>query len=98
MTKFSSELYQMKYKRRPSLNNKSLNLIIEENQKLNNLLRKIPSNKDSKDRSYDLINYISQIRKRDNKIKYMKKCKYNFNNKFDVYPVNVWKQDFNTFE
>ena len=98
MTKFSSELYQIKYKRRSSLNNKSLNLIIEENQKLNNLLRKIPSNKDSKDRSYDLINYISQIRKKDNKIKYMKSCKYNFNNKFDVYPANVWKEDYNTFE
>ena len=104
INKFSSEIYQANYKRKYNLNNKSLNLIIEENHKLNNLLRKIPSNKDNKVKGSDLINYIYKLRKKDNNIKYMKSCKYKTNNniKFGIYPVNEWEQiselKFKTFE
>jgi len=88
--KFREDIYQTKYKRKVNFNNKSLNLIIEENHKLNNLLRKIPSNKDKREKSLELINYIYQIKKKDNN-NYMTNYKYNSNIKSDIYPVNEWE-------
>ena len=88
--KFREDIYQTKYKRKGNFNNKSLNLIIEENHKLNNLLRKIPSNKDKREKSLELINYIYQIKKKDNN-NYMTNYKYNSNIKSDIYPVNEWE-------
>ena len=92
--KFSSEIYQNKYKRKFKYDNKNLNLIVQENTKLNKMLKKIPSNKDNKDKSLDLIKYILQIRKKDDKIISNNNKYYSYNgciNNLEIFPTNEWE-------
>ena len=91
--KFCSEKNQEKYKRKINFNNKSLDLIVQDNPKLNNLLRKIPSSKKNKEKAFDLINYILEIKRKNDKINYISNFKYNSNNNInlDIYPVNEWE-------
>jgi hypothetical protein len=52
----SPDTYGNNYKKKS--NNFDLNIITQDNIKLTNLLKKIPSNREFKDKSYDLIKYI----------------------------------------
>ena len=65
-----------------------MNLISPENLKLNSLIKKIPSNRKFKDKSFDLINYIFKLQKLNIKNNSL----YNiseYNNRFkSIYPVN----------
>lgn len=88
---FSSEIYQAKYKRKVDFSKKNLNLIVEDNPKLNILLRKIPSNKENKDKSYDLFNFISQLRKKNDNIKFNPNIKYNSDINLGIFPANEWE-------
>ena len=90
---FRSEIYTTKFKRKVNFNNKSLNLIVQDNPKLNNLLRKIPSSKEKKEKkkSLDLINYIYYIRNKNDKEKYITNIKFNSDINLGIYPVNEWE-------
>ena len=85
---FSSEIYQVKFKKKVNFSNRSLNLIVQDNPKLNKLLKKIPSNRDNKDKSFDLINYITQIRNKSVNTKCIKNIKYNSDINLGICPVN----------
>lgn len=91
--KYSSEIYKEKYNRKINFNNKSLDLIVQDNPKLNSLLRKIPSSKKNKDKAFDLINYILKIKRKNDKINCISNFKYDSNNNInlDIYPVNEWE-------
>ena len=91
MNDFSSEIYQIKFKRKVNLNNKTLNLIVQDNPKLNNLLKKIPSNRESRDNSFDLKNYIMKLRNKNEHTNYIRNFKYNSTNNLGIYPVNEWE-------
>ena len=91
MNDFSSEIYQIKFKRKVKFNNKSLNLIVQENPKLNSLLRKIPSNRENRDKSFDLKNYIKKLRDKSDNIKYIRNIKYKSAINLGIYPVNEWE-------
>ena len=98
ISKFSSELYQLKNKRKAKYNNRSLNLIVQDNPKLNNLLRKIPSSKEKREKSYDLIDFILHLRNKGDKTKYYANTKYNSDNiNLGIYPANEWEY-FNRFK
>ena len=88
---FSSEIYQVKFKRKVNFSDRSLNLIVESNPKLNNLLKKIPSNRGNKDKSFELINYITQIRNKSVNPKYISNIKYNSDIKIGICPANDWE-------
>lgn len=67
-------------------NKKKLNLITQENLKLNNLLRKIPSSRKFRNKSIDLVNYVLNLRKyKNNNILLNNE---NINNNICVYPPN----------
>ena len=91
MNDFSSEIYQIKFKRKVKFNNKSLNLIVQENPKLNSLLRKIPSNRENRDKSFDLKNYIKKLRDKSDNMKYIRNIKYKSAINLGIYPVNEWE-------
>ena len=91
MNDFSSEIYQIKFKRKVKFNNKSLNLIVQENPKLNSLLKKIPSNRENRDKSFDLKNYIIKLKDKNENIKYIRNIKYKSAINFGIYPVNEWE-------
>ena len=91
INKFSSELYRAKFKSKVNFNNKSLNLIVQDNPKLNNLLKKIPSNRENKDKSLDLINYILKLRNKGDSIKNLTYIKYNSDINLRIYPANDWE-------
>ena len=88
---FSSEIYQVKFKRKANFSDRSLNLIVQSNPKLNNLLKKIPSNRVNKDKSFELINYITQIRNKSVNPKYISNIKYNSDIKIGICPANDWE-------
>ena len=91
INKFNSEMYQMKFKRTVNLNNKSLNLIVQDNPKLNSLLRKIPSSRDNKNKSLDLMNYILQIRNKNDNVKYVTNVEYKSDINLGIFPPNEWE-------
>jgi len=67
-----------------------MNLISPENLKLNTLIKKIPSNRKFKDKSFDLINYIFKLQKQDSKNNNINNIS-EYNNRFkSIYPVNEY--------
>ena len=88
---YSYQFFASIYKRKIDFSKKNLNLIVEDNPKLNILLRKIPSNKENKDKSYDLFNFISQIRKKNDNIKFNPNIKYNSDINLGIFPANEWE-------
>ena len=80
---FSPDLYRNKFKNDMKIN---LNLITQENVKLNSLLKKIPSSREFKNKSYDLMNYILKFRKNKSKNNILNMT--NDSNFQCIYPVN----------
>ena len=77
---FSPKIYIQKYKDEfKDYNNNYLNSITQENSKLTNLLKRIPSNRKNKERSYDLMDYITKLSKKNNKNDFLPN-KNSFNN------------------
>ena len=78
------------YNYRNNLN--KINSIDYEDKKLKNLLRKIPTSKRFKNKSYDLIDYIINLRKNNNKRNLFYTSNDEINNNFQcIYPVNECK-------
>ena len=76
---FNSDICRAKYHK--------LDYITHENVKLNNLLKKIPSSRGFRNKSYDLMEYIMKLKKFNNKMNLINSI--NINNNIDsVYPVN----------
>ena len=77
---FSPKIYIQKYKDEfKDYNNNYLNSITQENSKLANLLKRIPSNRKNKERSYDLMDYITKLSKKNIKNDFLPN-KNSFNN------------------
>ena len=77
---FSPKIYIQKYKDEfKDYNNNYLNSITQENSKLANLLKRIPSNRKNKERSYDLMDYIAKLSKKNIKNDFLP-SKNSFNN------------------
>ena len=77
---FSPKIYIQKYKDEfKDYNNNYLNSITQENSKLANLLKRIPSNRKNKERSYDLMDYITKLSKKNIKNDFLP-SKNSFNN------------------
>ena len=77
---FSPKIYIQKYKDEfKDYNNNYLNSITQENSKLTNLLKRIPSNRKNKERSYDLMDYIAKLSKKNIKNDFLPN-KNSFNN------------------
>ena len=77
---FSPKIYIQKYKNEfKNYNNNYLNSITQENSKLTNLLKRIPSNRKNKERSYDLMDYITKLSKKNIKNDFLPN-KNSFNN------------------
>lgn len=76
---FSSDLCRAKFNK--------LDNITQENAKLNTLLKKIPSNRAFRNKSYDLMEYIIKLKQYNNKKNLINSI--NINNNIDsVYPAN----------
>ena len=73
------------------INLNKINSIAYEDIKLNNLLRKIPSNKGFKNKSYDLIDYILKLRKNNKRNLFNRSINEINNNLQSIYPVNDCK-------
>ena len=85
---FSPKIYIQKYKNEfKDYNNNYLNSITQENLKLTNLLKRIPSNRKNKERSYDLMDYITRLSKNTIKKEFLPN-KNSFNNFEPIYPIN----------
>jgi hypothetical protein len=85
---FSPKIYIQKYKDEfKDYNNNYLNSITQENSKLANLLKRIPSNRKNKERSYDLMDYITKLSKNNNKNDFLQN-KNSSNNFEPIYPIN----------
>ena len=85
---FSPKIYIQKYKNEfKNYNNNYLNSITQENSKLTNLLKRIPSNRKNKERSYDLMDYITKLSKNNNKNDFLQN-KNSSNNFEPIYPIN----------
>lgn len=86
---FSPKIYIEKYKNefKDYNNNNYLSSITQENPKLTNLLKRIPSNRKSKDKSYDLMDYITNLSKHKYKNQFLPN-KSSFNNFEPIYPIN----------
>ena len=82
---FSPNIYRNKFKY-DIKKNINLNLITQENAKLNSLLKKIPSSREFKDKSYELMNYILKLRKHKSKNNFLNMT--NNTNFQCIYPVN----------
>ena len=76
---FNSDICRGKYKQ--------LDYITHENVKLTNLLKKIPSSRGFRNKSYDLMEYIIKLKEYNSKMNLINSI--NFNNNIDsVYPAN----------
>ena len=85
---FSPKIYIQKYKNEfKDYNSNYLNSITQENSKLTNLLKRIPSNRKNKERSYDLMDYIAKLSKNNIKKDFLPNKK-SFNNFEPIYPIN----------
>ena len=85
---FSPKIYIQKYKNEfKDYNNNYLNSLTQENSKLSNLLKRIPSNRKNRDRSYDLMDYITKLSKNNIKNEFLQN-KNIFNNFEPIYPIN----------
>ena len=85
---FSPKIYIQKYKNEfKDYNNNYLNSITQENSKLTNLLKRIPSNRKNKDRNYDLVDYITKLSKNNIKNEFLPN-KNSFTNFEPIYPIN----------
>ena len=85
---FSPKIYIQKYKNEfKDYNNNYLNSITQENLKLTNLLKRIPSNRKNKERSYDLMDYITKLSKNNIKNDFLPNKK-SFNDFEPIYPIN----------
>ena len=88
---FSPKIYIEKYKKEIknyNTNNIYMNLITQENEKLSNLLKKIPTTRKFRDESFDLLDYISKFNKNKIKSNFSNNATYNYNKFSSIYPVN----------
>ena len=83
----NNDLYRALNKKEIKYNNNKLNLITQDNIKLERLLRKIPTSRKFRDKSYDLMDYILKLRKNKNKISLLNYTNININCE-GIYPPN----------
>ena len=83
---YNSDLYKTIYK--TEIKKNKLNLITQTNLKLEKLLRKIPTTRKFRNKSYDLMEYIFKLRKYKNKNILLNNTDNINNNKYEIYPPN----------